>query len=95
MILGRPPWGRWALNWVGSVLDMLMDMLAGVGDDGWLDNWDILFIFLSPLLAAEKEDDSLALLFLFHCGVQMTLLLDGDGEVWVISAVGGVLWLII
>ena len=68
---------------------MLMDIFAGVGDD------DILCLFLSPLLAAEKEDDSLALLFLFHNGVQMTLLLDGDGEAGVISAVGGVLWLII
>ena len=74
---------------------MLMDIFAGVGDDDGLDNWDFLCLFLSPLLAAEKEDDSLALIFLFHSGVQMTLLLDGDGEAGVISAVGGVLWLII
>jgi hypothetical protein len=48
-----------------------------------------------PLLAAEKEDDSLALLFLFHSGVQMTLAFDGDGDgdAGVISAGGGVLWL--
>ena len=46
------------------MLDMLMDISAGVGDDDGLDNWDFLFIFLSPLLADEKEDDSLTLLFL-------------------------------
>ena len=73
-------------------MDMLMDILAGVGDAAGLDNWDILFIF--PLLAAEEEDDNLALLFLFHNGVQMTLLLLGDGEVRVISVVGGVLWIL-
>ena len=72
---------------------MLMDILARVGVDAGLDNWDILFIL--PLLAAEEEDDSLNLLFPFHNGVQMTLLLDGDGEAGVISVVGGVLWPII
>jgi hypothetical protein len=56
LILGRPLIGY--LNCVGVVMDMLMDLLAGVGDDAGLDNWDILFIF--PLLAAEEEDNNLA-----------------------------------
>ena len=46
------------------MLDMLKVILARDGVDAGLDNWDILFIFIFPLLAAEKEDDSLALLFL-------------------------------
>ena len=58
---------------------MLMDVYAVVGDDDGLVNWDILCLFMFPLFAAEKEDGSLALLFLFHSGVQMTLTLDGDG----------------
>ena len=69
---------------------MMMDIFAVVGDDAGLLNWDILLL---PLLAAEKEDDCLALLFLFQSGVQMTLALDGDGDAGVISAGGGVLWL--
>ena len=81
------------LNWVGVVLDMLMDKLAEVGVDAGLDNWDNLFLL--PLLTAEEEDDNLGLLFLFHYGVQMTLLLDVDGEAGVISVVGGVHWLLI
>ena len=74
---------------------MLMDISSVVGDDAGLLNWDNLCLFLLPLLAAEKEDDCLALLFLFlfHSGVQMTLALDGDGDAGVISAGGGVLWL--
>ena len=67
------------LNWVGVVSDMLMDVFAVVGDEDGLLNWDFLCLFMFPVLAAEKEDDSLALLFLFHSGVQMTLTLDGDG----------------
>ena len=72
---------------------MLMDVYAVVGDDDGLVNWDILCLFMFPLFAAEKEDGSLALLFLFHSGVQMALSLDGDGDAGVISAGGGVLWL--
>ena len=75
------------------MLDMLMEKLVEVGVDAGLDNLDNLF-FLA-LLAAEEEDDNLALLFLFHSGVQNTLLLDVDEESGVISVFGGVLWLLI
>ena len=72
---------------------MLMDVFAVVDDEDGLLNWDILCLFMFLLLAAEREDDSLVLFFLFHSGVQMTLTLDGDGDAGDISAGVGVLWL--
>ena len=80
------------LNWVGVVLDMvLMNILTEVGVDVGLVNWDTLFL----LFLAAEEDNILALLFLFHKGVQITLLLDVDGDSGVISVLGGVLWLLV
>lgn len=69
-----------------------MDILAGVGVDDGVDIWDFLFLFLF-FAADDDEDDSLALAFLFHRGVQMTLLDDDGGEdcSWVILVFGGVL----
>ena len=73
---------------------MMIEFLAGVGDAVGLDNCDILLLLLSPFLVDENEDDILAILFLFHSGVQFTLALDGDGVAGVISAGGGVFSLV-
>ena len=67
-----------SLNWLGLLLDLMMDIHAEVGVDTGVDNWDFLFLF-SFFAADDDEDDSLALAFLFHRGVQMTLL-DDDGD---------------
>ena len=56
----------------------MVDIHAGVGVDAGVNNWDFLFLF-SFFAADDDEDDSLALAFLFHRGVQMTLL-DDDGD---------------
>ena len=69
----------------------MVDMYTEVGVDTGVDNWDLLFLF-SFFAADDDEDDSLALAFLFHRGVQMTLLEDGDEDCsWVILVFGGVL----
>ena len=44
---------------------------------------------------AAEEDDFLAMLFLFHKGRQITLLLDDDDASGVISVVGRVLLLLV
>ena len=67
-----------SLNWLGLLLDLMVDMYTEVGVDTGVDNWDLLFLF-SFFAADDDEDDSLALAFLFHRGVQMTLL-DDDGD---------------
>ena len=81
-----------SLNWLGLLLDLMMDIHTGVGVDAGFSNWYFLFLFLF-FAADDDEDDSLALAFLFHRGVQMTLL-DEDGDEacsWVILVFGGVL----
>jgi hypothetical protein len=67
----------------------MLDKHTGVGVDAGFCNWDLLFLFLA---AEDDDDDILALAFLFHRGVQMTLLVDGDEDCsWVILVFGGVL----
>ena len=83
------------MSWLGVVLDMLVDNHTVVGVDAGLDTWDSLLIFF-PFLAAEVEDDALALLFLFQRGVQIILLEDVDDDnSGVILELGGVFWLLI
>ena len=83
------------MSWLGVVLDMLVDNHTVVGVDAGLDTWDSLLIFF-PFLAAEVEDDALALLFLFQRGVQIIFLEDVDDDnSGVILELGGVFWLLI
>ena len=68
-----------------------MDILSEVGFKVGFVNWDILFL---PFFAAEEEVNIRAMPFLFHRGVQTTLL-DVDDDSGVISVVGGVLCLLV
>ena len=63
-----------------------MDLFTEVGVEIGLVDWDTLLL----LFLAAEEDDFLAMLFLFHKGVQITLLLDDDAS-GVILVLGGVL----
>ena len=71
-------------NWLGVVLDMvLMDFLAVVCVEvGLLDLDTLLWLFL-----VAEEDDFLAMLLLFHKGVQITRFLDASGVILMLSGV--------